>query len=322
MARGNGVRVNGTARHPIGVVSERTGLTPDVLRVWERRYGVVEPERSEGGQRLYTDADIERLRLLHLATLAGRAIGQVAELNTAELSELLREDEAERARAPRRGTAPDPSDYVGRALEPVRALDAEGLESLLRRAAAVLGVRVFLEDVAAPLFREIGEEWHAGRLSPAQEHVATVVIRRVLDGVMGLFSPRDDAPLLLVATPSGDRHEVGALLVAASALGSGWNVVYLGADLPASEVVVAARSKRARAVAVSAVLAGNGDGRGLVTELSELRRGLPAHVPVVVGGAGVARREAELSAEGLVVVGDLGGLAPVLEGLDDAPARP
>ncbi|NIP80241.1 MAG: MerR family transcriptional regulator [Gemmatimonadetes bacterium] len=68
------------ARHPIGVVSERTGLTPDVLRVWERRYGVVEPSRSDGGQRLYTDADIERLRLLHLATLAGRSIGQVVEL--------------------------------------------------------------------------------------------------------------------------------------------------------------------------------------------------------------------------------------------------
>lgn len=314
--------MTGTARHPIGVVAERTGLTPDVLRVWERRYGVVEPERSEGGQRLYTDGDIERLRLLHLATLAGRAIGQVAELGTAELSELLREDEAERARAPRREAVPDPTDYVGRAMVPVRALDGAGLESLLRRAAAVLGVRVFLEEVAAPLFRAIGEEWHAGRLSPAQEHLATVVVRRVLDGVMELFAPRPEAPLLLVATPAGDRHEVGALLVAASALGSGWNVVYLGADLPASEVVAAARSKGARAVAVSAVLGGNGDGSGVVAELSELRRGLPAHVPVVVGGAGASKREAELSAEGLVVVGELGGLAPVLAGLDDAAPQP
>src|ERR687895_1311192 len=89
------------ARHPIGVVAERTGLSPDLLRVWERRYRAVEPSRSLDGQRAYSDGDIERLRLLRLATAAGRSISQVATLGTEELARLVHEDEAARQRAPR-----------------------------------------------------------------------------------------------------------------------------------------------------------------------------------------------------------------------------
>ncbi|MEJ7810707.1 MAG: MerR family transcriptional regulator, partial [Gemmatimonadaceae bacterium] len=89
-----------TPRHPIGVVAERTGLSPDVLRVWERRYGVVRPVRASGGQRLYSTADVERLRLLHRATEAGRNISQLARLSIGELGQLVQEDDAARALAP------------------------------------------------------------------------------------------------------------------------------------------------------------------------------------------------------------------------------
>src|SRR5215218_6409458 len=81
-------------RHPIGVVAERTGLTPDVLRVWERRYSVVEPSRSAGGQRVYSDADIERLSLLHRATRGGHNISQVATLSQEKLQDLVRDVES------------------------------------------------------------------------------------------------------------------------------------------------------------------------------------------------------------------------------------
>src|SRR6476661_3084343 len=86
------------ARHPIAVVAERTGLSQDVLRVWERRYGVVTPKRGPGGQRLYSDADVERLALLHAATRAGRGIGQVAGLTTHAIAALVDEDSAARER--------------------------------------------------------------------------------------------------------------------------------------------------------------------------------------------------------------------------------
>ena len=88
--------------HPIRVVARRTGLTPDVLRAWEKRYKAVEPDRSSG-RRLYSDADVDRLLLLRRATLGGRSIGQVAGLSTAELEELTRADDEAAARAPRPG---------------------------------------------------------------------------------------------------------------------------------------------------------------------------------------------------------------------------
>src|SRR5215217_7374614 len=86
------------ARHPIGVVAERTGLTPDALRVWERRYRVVEPNRSPGGQRIYSDADIARLSLLYRATRGGHGISHVAPLGNAKLEELVRQIESATAR--------------------------------------------------------------------------------------------------------------------------------------------------------------------------------------------------------------------------------
>jgi MerR family transcriptional regulator, light-induced transcriptional regulator len=174
---------HGTAegRHPIGVVAERTGLSLDVLRVWERRYDVVAPTRDASGRRLYTDDDIERLRLLSRAVGSGRSIGQVVGLTDAALRSLVLEDEGARwadARLP--AAAADLDAFVMRGMEKAFALDGEGLEAVLRRAASVLGVPHFLEGVAAPLLRRIGEEWHAGRLRPSQEHVASAVVRSVV----------------------------------------------------------------------------------------------------------------------------------------------
>ena len=165
------------ARHPIAVAAERTGLSQDVLRIWERRYGVVEPGRGPGGQRLYADADIERLALLHAATSAGRSIGQVARLSTEALSALVDEDIAARERrtAPAAAT-PSSADVVNESLALARSLDAAGLDELLRRTAATMGVSAFLESVAAPVLRRLGDEWHAGRLTPAHEHLVSSLL--------------------------------------------------------------------------------------------------------------------------------------------------
>ncbi len=114
-------------RHPIRVVSERTGLSPDVLRAWERRYGVVAPERSDGGQRLYSDADIDRVALLVKATRAGRALGQTAALPVEELRQLVAED------AELGASRPTPAgDYQDRAFGAVAHLAPERLQAELR----------------------------------------------------------------------------------------------------------------------------------------------------------------------------------------------
>lgn len=271
------------ARHPIRVVAHRTGLTPATLRAWERRYGVVEPARSEGGQRLYSDADIDRLARLKELTEAGRPISMVAELSDEESRALVTEDrEAEGPSEP----TPLPRDQaVDEAFVRVEAMDGEALEAVLRRAAVRTGGIRFLEAVVAPLFHRVGEAWAAGNLGPAQEHLAIGVVERILLWLTDPGSPGVDAPVIVVATLPGERHGLGARLAAATASLAGWRVVDLGVDLPPEEVVRAARRRDAAAVAISVVHPDVASRAG--APLAVVRNGLPDRVRVVVGGSAV-----------------------------------
>ncbi len=306
-----------SARHPIAVVSERTGLSQDVLRVWERRYGAVHPARAANAQRLYSDADVERLTMLHAATQGGRSIGQVAALSTAALAALVREDDAARPGAPELPPAafppaalPESTDVVGTALALARALDASRLDEVLRRSAAQVGSSTFLEAVAVPLLRRVGDEWHAGRLSPAVEHLVSSTLHDIIVETMRAFTRQNGAPTILVATPAGDRHAIGAALVGAAAAVEGWRVLYLGADLPADEIAAAARSAAVRIVALSVVYMENRE--RVLGELRALRAALPPDVALVVGGAGAAPLAPELARLGVLVQSSLAGLVTEL----------
>lgn len=306
------------ARHPIAVVAERTGLSQDVLRVWERRYGVVSPERGPGGQRIYSDADIERLGLLHAATRAGRGIGQVARLPTDALAAMVDEDIAARERrASVAIAAPEAGELVAASLALTRNLDSAHLDEALRRAAARMGVSAFLESVAAPLLRRVGDEWHAGRLTPAQEHLASSVLHDIIVEIMRAFARQNGAlpPTLLVATPAGDRHVIGAALVGAAAAVEGWNVLYLGSDLPAAEIAEAARAAAVRVVAISVVYVEERD--RVLGELRALRSRLPAEVTLIVGGTGAATLAAELSAIDVRVESSIPGLLDELRKMEE-----
>lgn len=300
-------------RHPIGVVADRTGLSPDLLRVWERRYRAVEPSRTTDGQRLYSDADVERLRLLRLATLAGRGISQVAQLGTEELTRLVREDEAARQRVVRREDRAVPasvSDDVGRALELARAVDAAALDSLLRRTAAALGVPIFLDGLVAPLLRRLSEEGEARRLAVAQEHLATAIIQRVLEGIIHFLVAPHGAPNLLLATLAGDQHKMGTLLAATAAAAEGWRVTYLRPDLPADEIATAAAAAGARVVGVSIVR--RAEREQVLMGLRTLRTRLPASVPLLASGEGAVDLAPELDGLGIHVVADLSELRAAL----------
>jgi MerR family transcriptional regulator, light-induced transcriptional regulator len=302
-------------RHPIAVVAERTGLTQDVLRVWERRYGVVDPGRSRGGQRLYSDADIARLRLLHAATRAGRGIGQVAGLTSEALAALVAEDSAARAAAPQREdasrhTVVDHGDVIDIALRFIRALDRPSLDQALRRTAARIGVSAFLESIAAPLLRRVGEEWHGGRLSPAQEHLASSTVHHIAADSLRTAPSHANAPRVLVATPAGDMHAVGAALVAAAAAVEGWNVLYLGADLPAAEIAQAAHAADAHVVALSVVYLD--DPARVLGELRSLRERLQANIVLLAGGSGAAAIASELRALDVRVESSIPGLVAEL----------
>ncbi|UCF40737.1 MAG: MerR family transcriptional regulator [Gemmatimonadota bacterium] len=305
-------------RHPIRVVSLRTGLSPDVLRVWERRYGVVTPQRSEGGQRLYSDADIERLTLLNRATQAGRAIRRVAELRDDELAALVEEDAAARASAApaapaTAGGGDAAQDHLDAALTAVEALDSGQLQFALGQAVFSLGAIDFVDRVLAPLLRRIGDRWHDGTLTPAHEHAATVIIKRTLQWMEEILETPGSAPLMLVTTPAGERHEMGALLAGVVARTEGWRVRQLGPDLPAGATAKAAAQSGARAVAVSSVRAA--DSARLLVELKELRAALGDGVELLVGGAAAAPLRDRIDGIGARYLAGLGELRRHLQDL-------
>jgi DNA-binding transcriptional MerR regulator/methylmalonyl-CoA mutase cobalamin-binding subunit len=273
-------------RLPMRMVVRRTGLSPDVLRAWERRYGVVTPLRSDGGQRLYSETDVERLRLLRRATEAGHSIQQIKDLDAPALAALVRQEEPAAAgerdrpgqsRVP--ATAP-PDGVIAESLAAVERLDGAHLERTLRQAALTFGSATLVEGLLGPLLRQVGDRWHAGTLSPAHEHLASNVVRSVLGWVMAAHAVDGRAPRIVVATPAGERHELGAMLAAATASAEGWRTLYLGPDLPATDIAHAALEASARAVALSAIH----DNGTLADEVRALARALPADVPVLVGG--------------------------------------
>jgi methanogenic corrinoid protein MtbC1 len=305
--------VVGERRHPIKVVVRRTGLSADVLRAWERRHQVIEPDRSTSGRRLYSDDDIERLRLLRLATLAGRSIGSVSRLSTEELQRLVRDDEAEAARVPTVEPAPTDPDVAGLLAESRRAvadLDADGLERTLARATVVLGSGRLLEGVLVPLLNDIGEGWVRGALSVAHEHMASAVTRQVLGGLLRAAPASDGQPLAVFGTPPGERHEFGALMAAATAAAAGWRVVYLGADLPIDDLVTAVTRHRARMLALSVMSTERSAALG--RELAGLRGRLPADTALVVGGRGAQVYGEILEQLAAVRVDDLAALRDFL----------
>jgi DNA-binding transcriptional MerR regulator/methylmalonyl-CoA mutase cobalamin-binding subunit len=290
----------------MGVVVQRTGLTSHVLRAWERRYGAVEPGRTKGGQRLYSDADVLRLRLLRKATEAGRPIGQVAELSTEELVSLVGEDAATSERASAGPGSREP--HLEACLAAAERMDSQALREELMRAVVKLSAPVFVTGVVGPLLARVGELWEAGKLRPAEEHVVSTAVRQVLDWLLGQYEASGDAPLLVAATPSGELHEFGAMLAAVVAADAGWRVLYLGASLPSEEIALAAERTGAAVVAVSVVDGADEEVDRSRRELGELRAALPEGVLLVTGG----RRSSDVTVEGVTRVGDLDALRQVL----------
>lgn len=292
-------------------------MTADRLRAWEKRYGVVEPGRSEGGRRLYSDEDIELLRLLHRAVLGGRRISRVAGLSVSELRELVKEDEEEEARRPTGvpgdGAESDPQVYLEEALEAVAGLDAERLDAVLGRARVNLSAQRLIEEVAAPLMKAVGDRWCDGDLTPAHEHLASQVVRNLFGEMIKASPPIPDSPALVVGTPAGNLHEFGALFVTATAASSGWRVVYLGPDLPAEHFARTVHEKGAAAAALSLVYPLSDP--DVEEQLRIVRKELPEDVPLIVGGSAADSYKSVLREIRARTPNGLGGLRQELAAL-------
>jgi MerR family transcriptional regulator, light-induced transcriptional regulator len=286
---------------PLRTVSRLTGLSADLIRAWEKRYAVVQPKRGPRGARLYTAADVTQLRLLRQVVGAGRAIGDVARLARPELEALA----GAPSLAPSSTAAPrvEVGDgVVQRALEALVRFDALTLDRCLSDALIGLGSREFIRQVAAPLLNEVGERWTDGRLSVADEHLLSGLMRNLLTGLMRTRSARA-TPLVLLATPAGERHEFGLLLAGLLVADAGLGLCYLGTDLPAAEVAGAARRANAAVVGLGLV---NGDNqRAAIAEVRRVERELPADTELWLGGRQAAAVAAHVGATRAVVLDQL-----------------
>jgi methanogenic corrinoid protein MtbC1 len=283
----------------------------------------VTPSRSEGGQRLYSDLDIERLARLKRLVEQGHAISRIASLPTEALAQLEEEtgsrvaqDVGDTLRLEEQARARSIQEFNDGAMQAVRALDASGLEEVLGRAAMTLGVPDFLETVAATTLEDIGHGWTERSVSVAQEHMATAVFRRVLSWLLGVYQTNSAAHRVVVATPPGERHELGALMAAISAAAEGWNVTFLGPDLPVEELLGAIGQTRAEAVALSVVQPGD---ERLLRILRDIRAGLPPRVALLLGGAGAQSIQAGIESAGVHLIGSLADLRAALQRLAAEP---
>jgi DNA-binding transcriptional MerR regulator/methylmalonyl-CoA mutase cobalamin-binding subunit len=292
----------------MAVVSRRTGLSPDVIRAWERRHRAVEPARTQGNQRLYSEKDVERLMLIRQALEAGWQIGHVASLRDEKIRDLLGRAGAHPPTAvSRQGSIRRrPEDFLGLCLDAIARLDAAPLQSHLDEAAVELGRIEMLDKLMAPLFQRVGDECSSGSLRIASEHLASEVAGRLLESLQGASPAGEGAPELVVTTPLFQQHHLGALLVAATARMEGWRTTYLGANLPAEEIAAAARMRRARAVALSIVCPANDP--ALNVELERLGRQLRGTAELIVGGSAARSYQAVLDAIGARLLDDLAAL--------------
>ena len=314
MTRGQTEAGAQAGKHTIAVVARRTGISQLLLRAWERRYGAVKPGRTPTGRRFYSDADLAKLQLLRQLTEAGHRIGDVANLPVTRLEELAAEITPAPPTRPRTspaGKAPD--QLLGEALQAVADLDAQELERVLQQAAVGLSRPVLRRHLVEPLLVEIGERWRDGALRIAHEHMATSIVRTFLGSLRSGGAVVAGAPIMVAAAPSGHMHELGALLAAGHAEEMGWNVHYLGADIPAEEIAAAALQSGARLVVLSLIYPGHDPGTR--DQLRTLRRSVGKDMAIIVGGGAAASYADVLAEIDAVLVADSGVLDRQLRNL-------
>ncbi len=287
--------------HSIKTASRMTGLSPHLLRVWEKRYGAVSPERTATNRRLYSDAEIERLNFLRLATAAGNTIGNIAKLPLSRLKSLVSRAELnENGSLPTKRSTSPAQIFYDACLAATRSLDARAFASSLQKTVVALGHQGALRQVIAPLAQTIGDLWRSGVVTAAHEHFLTAHLKIFLGHLSGQFAVSANAPHIIVATPAGQLHELGAVIVNDAAAQIGWHTTYLGASLPAAEIAGAAAQNQALAVALSIVYPE--DDPDLTQELTNLRRFLPPETKIFIGGRAAAAYSETLLRIGAIVI--------------------
>jgi DNA-binding transcriptional MerR regulator len=285
-----------TGRLRIGELSRRVGVSPELLRAWEVRYGLLRPTRSAGGFRLYSAADEARVRRMREYQEEG--------LSAAEAARLAAEADGE-APAAAGPAAPDGSELV-RSLD---AFDEPGAQQALDRALAAVSLDTVLRDLLVPYLAELGERWEAGTATVAQEHFATSLLRGRLLGLARGWG-QGTGPLAVLACAPGELHDLGLISFGLALRARGWRIAYLGPDTPVDTLLETAGSLGPDLVVVSATTPQR------VSRLRDALGELARVAPLALAGPGPKQALAE--SVGAVLLAD----DPVTEAERVARSRP
>lgn len=285
----------------IGEVAEATGISPDTIRVWERRYGKPRPTRLPSGHRRYTSDQVRWLRRVAEALAGGHRAAAVVQATDKQLEDLLQPEDVAKAEL----------DEIQRLLEHVRAYLRKELVDAFEADWDALGPAAFLAERVAPLLTAVGRAWADGRLDIRHEHFVTEVLEDTLRSFRFRLSAAVDGPRVVLATLPGEGHGLGLQIVGVMCALDGIRASNLGVDIPLDEIARAARETDATAVAISVSLATG----GIETDrkLAALRRLLPPGVQLAVGGRGA--RGVRRGPRGIRYIKDLDELARWLRSL-------
>lgn len=260
--------MNNNIKYSIDFVSKKSGLTKNTIRAWELRYNFLNPERTETKRRLYSDAEIEKLSLLAIATNLGFKIGNIYNLSVNELRNLISNESVKK----NVNVENDVFDFQY-AIQLIHNFDDVGLRNLLESAMIFYSKPTFLKKVIIPLIELIGELWKSGDLRISEEHIATATITSLLIKMRESENSGSNDDTIIVCTPSGQHHEIGALVASVVIASSGWRVIYLGSDLPAEEIAFAYKKLKSKAIVMSVVFVLNET--KFVNEMNKLLNYLP-----------------------------------------------
>lgn len=224
----------------IGEVSRRTGVSPELLRAWELRYGLLEPSRTAGRFRLYSEADIDRIRKMRANLAEGLSASEAARVALAERSQVDSPDLDEAA------------DDLARSLE---GYDDVGAQTAFDRLLAGFSLDVVVRDVLVPYLHGVGERWKRGDLSVGQEHFISNVIRGRLLALSRGWD-RGLGPRAVLSSAEGDQHDLPVLLFGVVLRTHGWRITFLGADTPVASLAETVRAIRPDVVVVAGTVRG------------------------------------------------------------------
>jgi DNA-binding transcriptional MerR regulator len=269
----------GTAQLRIGELARRTGVATELLRAWERRYGLLAPERTEGGYRLYSDDDVRRVRRMRELLASGLSAAEAA--GQAAVEPRASDD-----------VVPDVAAASAELRRALEQLDDAAAHAAFDRLLADYSTRAVLADVVLPLLHELGEGWERGEISVAQEHFASNLLRGRLLGLARGWD-RGSGPRAVLACPPGERHDLGLAIFGLSLRELGWRITFLGADTPSDTIVETVQRLEPEALVLAVTDAAL---LGGVAQVAGRLRG--AATTVWVGGAGAGEVDGARVLEG------------------------